>query len=82
LIIYVDGTAETENTTTTINNFRTGVPLRFARPENQLWGTFAGKQTETSIFSRELSSTEINDIMDNGLVGTAGGAVRRFFLVS
>lgn len=43
---------------------------------------FDGYVGESAIFDRELTSTEINDIMDNGLAG--GGAppvARRFFLV-
>lgn len=33
--------------------------------------SFKGYMTEVAIFSRVLSSTEINDIMDNGLAGAA-----------
>ena len=37
-----------------------------------------GLQTETAIFDRVLTSTEINDIMDNGLKPSVAGAVRGF----
>ena len=32
---------------------------------------FEGKETEVSVFDRVLDSTEVNDIIDNGLTGTA-----------
>lgn len=35
---------------------------------------FDGAITEVAIFNRVLNSTEINDIMDNGLAGAAGSA--------
>lgn len=39
---------------------------------------FNGRMDEMEIFSRTISSTEINDIKDNGLVGTAAGGTTQF----
>jgi len=39
---------------------------------------YAGSLDDTAIFSRALDSTEINDIMDNGLVGSAGGVIKTY----
>lgn len=41
-----------------------------------------GLFSEYAIFSRALDSTEINDIMDNGLAPVAAGRTRRFFMVN
>jgi len=65
--LYVDGVAQTANTNT--SNF-------ISSTGNFIFGVggwsedyFNGLQAETAMFSDTLTSTEVNDIMDNGLVG-------------
>jgi hypothetical protein len=40
---------------------------------NDVSGSYSGDMAETAVFNDILTSTEINAIMDNGLVGAAGG---------
>lgn len=40
-----------------------------------------GQMTEVAVFDDVLTSTEVNDIMDNGLAGAVAGRTRRFFVV-
>jgi len=88
LKIYINGSnVGSANTTAGFynnsTNFRIGARggASTATPEN----FFDGLIDEVAVFDRALSSTEINDIMDNGLDGTQGGespaSTRRIFHV-
>lgn len=81
LDIFADGVECSYSTTADAANLITS-----ARP--YLIGQYAGPSTtlgwngsigEQAAFDKSLDSTDINDIMDNGLVQAAAGRTRRFF---
>ena len=81
-VCYVDGiedssvaSASRTINTTSETNLRVGGEVAGLRDYN-------GRMDEIGIFSTNLDSTDINDIMDNGLFQAATGRTRRFFLVN
>lgn len=77
-----------KNGTDTVSAAKTGPPKNYGYDtrigqlgeytDGQFWD---GLITEVAIFSRDLDSTEINDIMDNGLVGSAATAYQGWYTV-
>ena len=84
LHIYVDGVeatyAQTTNGVGTLTS--DGSYTLMLGNRNGSDRTFNGDITENAFFKRVISSTEINDIMDNGLVGGGAPAARRLIMVS
>lgn len=75
---YIDGTVD--NTNANVVTTGDGVPIKNAVDVFYLGrdtagdGDYNGRMTECAVFNRTLSSVEVNDIMDNGLVGSAGAS--------
>jgi len=76
--LYINGVAQTSNNNT--QNFKTSTNnFYIGRGETY----FDGKISETAEFNDTLNSTEVNDIMDNGLVGSAPpAAVGKVIMIS
>jgi len=73
-LIYVDGVEVSYQTTTNGDSLQSadGTPTLGEESTLSYETAIDGKLAEPGLFSRILDSTEINEIMDNGLVG--GGA--------
>ena len=75
LTFYLDGSADgTASTTQTANFNATSRPSQIGN-DHDTHSPFDGLIAEVGIFERALTSTEINNIMDDGLDGTQGGVV-------
>lgn len=79
-LCYIDGVADTaklDDSTLNVTDLAVYVGAYRGDPTNSSYN-YNGSLDEVAIFSQLLSSTEINDIMDNGLVGGAPAARRMF----
>lgn len=77
-IVYLDGVAGTEETTTVTPDNEDRTAIGAFRDSTDL-GYMKGDIDEVGIFDLALDGTDINDIMDNGLVQVVTGRTRRFF---
>jgi len=66
--IWVDGVAENENFVKTAVTYATGRGAYLGAQFDEDRDFFSGTMDEVSIFTDRKDSTDINDIMDNGLV--------------
>jgi len=83
LFLYVDGSTQTLDDTTennaTFANLSDNLLIGKSTTTNEFTN---GKMDEMAMFNRALTSTEINDIKDNGLAGAAAPAARRIIMVN